>query len=133
MSFCAPRKERNPTYFGIDCAGEVSTGAAGAGSTAGATCTPSITLEGAAGLLLARKLSPRLVMKNTVASTAVVRLRKFAEPGRTEQTARGSATKSSPHVGPLAVLHKNQPDHTEPDQNMDRQHERKQIITHHKP
>jgi hypothetical protein len=27
---------------------------------------PSMTLEGAAGLLLARKLSPRLVRKNTV-------------------------------------------------------------------
>ena len=31
-------------------------------------------------MLLARKLRPRLVRKNTVASTAVVRLRKFAEP-----------------------------------------------------
>src|SRR5690554_913282 len=63
-------------------------GAAGGTSFEGTTGTSlcndgtalSMTLSGACAGLLARYASPRLVMKKAVASTAVVRLRKLADP-----------------------------------------------------
>jgi len=86
--FCAVRKSRfmvNLNYLGMVRARESSpsTGATGTPSTpvgTGTVDTPSMMLAGVAVALLARYARPRLVRKKAVARTAVVRLRKLADP-----------------------------------------------------
>ncbi len=96
-------------YFGMSCAFEPAAAglfgaspAAGAAGETGCDCTEScIRLPDVFGFWEAINASVRLVAKNTAARTAVVRLRKFAEPEAPNRLPDAPLPNAAPMSAPL--------------------------------
>ena len=103
------RPARKPNYFGISLVFEPDSAGIPAlsapdepGAERGCDCTVScITLPVLFGLFDAIKAKDRLVTKKTAASTAVVRLRKLADPAEPKRLPDAPLPNAAPMSAPL--------------------------------